>query len=202
MFARSNYGLVTLADDVYTILTNAMTDVHASANAWHATGVAPCSNPGSNYTLVPLTDWYSAARFDHFVSAGTECVECPEGLYANWGVVGWVYAHCVPGAVPLALYYDFTAQDNALLVQPPPRHGDTYRYVNVQAFALSYSQAHSGSSSGVGAPIPATLYSVLGVNASGKLDYRAVVGPGGLANATGAGYENLGPIATVFSTQQ
>ncbi len=35
----SNYGLVSLADDAYTILSQKMTQVHAEASQWHSAGV-------------------------------------------------------------------------------------------------------------------------------------------------------------------
>lgn len=191
----SNYGLVTLADDVYSILTNRMTQVHANAAQWHTQGWAPCDTPSSNTTLVPLNHYFSASRVDHFVTT-TDCFECFDD-YAFLGVVGYVYASCVPGAVPLATWWNELAQDNALVTAAP--HMDGYGFVRIEGYALppqALTMMMTTTTTPALLPLASTLLE------APKLDYWAAAGAAQIQNATRSGYANLGAVAAIFATNQ
>lgn len=190
----SNYGIVNLADDMYTILTGPMSTFHAGAAGWHASGLAPCASPTNNFTTVPLNSFYSAARDDHFVTT-TDCYECYD-LYVSLGAVGQVYANCVPGAYPLLTYYNGDYQDNALLMAQPGLDG--YSYVRIEGYALPAAAALEDGSMPHGTLNTEALWSFLRSNAS-HADYWAVGGQAGFSNATAQGYTSLGQMATVFT---
>ncbi len=168
----SNYGLFTLADDPYSILTSAMTDVNKIAWQWHQQGYVGCTTTDPSATKIPLNAFYSATRYDHFVTT-TDCYEC-DSSYVSLGVVGFVYSACVQGAVPLNLYYNDAIQDNALLVTSPLING--YTFVRVEGYALP---AHSGE--------PGMTHN----------DFWAVPLES-IGNATAQGYTSLGDIADIF----
>lgn len=185
----SNYGLVSLADDAYTILTARMADVHAHMAAWHEEGSAPCPTPTANTSTVPLNLYYSATRGDHFATVtggpGQDCFEC-YGLYVFVSVIGRVYAQCVPGAVALSQYFADGVEDNALLLSAPKLAG--YAYVRPEAYGLPLG-------GGAQPPGTTTLFSFL--RTAPHADFWAVP-DSGVANATASGYTNLGAFAYVF----
>lgn len=155
-----------------------MAYVFGAASGWHAAGAAPCANPGSNFSTVTLVQYYSASRDDHYATA-SGCFEC-DGLYVQLGNLADVYANCVAGALPLSTYYSEAFQDNALLLGLPTDLPG-YAFVRVEGFVLPVSIA---SGSGISAE---AILSTIAVNST-HADFWAVLGQGGLANATAAGY--------------
>jgi hypothetical protein len=193
---NSNYGLFTLADDTYSILASTMTTVFGSAPQWHLSGVAPCSNPGSNLSTISLTQYYSSTRDDHYATT-SGCVEC-EGLYESQGVMGPIYANCVAGSVPINTYYNAEFFDNALLLGVPTTLPG-YVWVRTEGYILpaefeghnndSYSMLTSG-----------TLWNFLLYTAQpNHADFWAVLGQTGETNATAEGYQNLGSLGDIVA---
>lgn len=188
-------SLSRAADDTYSILASEMSAVFSAGPSWHASGVAPCLSPGSNYSTVALVQYYSATRDDHYGTA-SGCYEC-EDLYDTLGPLASVYAQCVPGAVALSTYYSEAFQDNALLLGTPESLPG-YVFVRVEGYALPTAAAALAAGRVPQEAITAdTLVSTLKVAPDAShADYWAVLGPEGLANATAAGYAPQGLLGT------
>ena len=191
----SNYGIVNLADDEYSILTTMMKNINSQANTFHINGYGPCIGPATNnFTLIPLNHYYSSVRQDHFLTItggpGEDCYEC-EGIYTFIEIVGYVYNSCATinnssmFLYPLNTWYNGMETDNGLLLVPPTLQG--YTNARTECYVLSNTTQIKNTD---------IIYNT--VRTTPKYDYWAVVGEAGLANATSQGYINLGPIGSVF----
>lgn len=124
--------------------------------------------------LLPLSQFYSASRDDHFLTA-TDCDEC-EGLYTYIRTEGACFSSQLPGTVPLSTWYDGVLQDNVLSATGAP--GPSYGFVRIECYAYP---TPSGSNSSA-----LTLY-----YDGATLKHYSTATPAGAADATALGFKPL-----------